>query len=386
MTRSAAGERGTNRADTDGWLARVRGDFPYRPGRVYLQSAGVGLPIPGAAAAAGQYYLEVASLGCDAQPAWHRPATSAKQRMARLLEVPVEDVGFFRNTSEIVNLVASSVKWCPGDEVVVLADEYPCNVLPWLQAEAAGATVVRVDPGGVHERQQHLLDALSDRTRIMSVSHVHPWTGTRLDLTPLGRACREVGALLVVDGIQALGATRVDLSHVDVYGAGVFKWLLSGFGTAIGVFRERARSMLAPAFRSYGNPPPSRSFEYAAPNIPGLYVLDATLGYLEELGWDRILERVDGLTSYVLEALERVGIAAITPREAHAGIVSVGVHDSTAVVEGLKRRGVDVSDKMGRVIVSPHFYNTDDDVDRFADALDAVLRAQECGRQKQPAR
>jgi cysteine desulfurase / selenocysteine lyase len=157
----------------------------------------------------------------------------------------------------------------------------------------------------------------------MSVSHVHPWTGVRVDLTTLGQACREVGALLVADGIQAVGATPVDLSYVDVYGASVFKWLMSGFGTAIGVFRERARSMMTPAFRSYGNPAPSTSFEYAAPNIPGLYVLDATLAYLDELGWERIYDRVDSLAAYVLKTLDERGIAAITPPDAHAGIVSI---------------------------------------------------------------
>lgn len=361
---------------TDAWLAHVQADFPYQTGRVYLQSAGAGLSIPGAAAAAGQYYLDTAAHGCDAQPLWHRQADSAKERVARLVDVPIEDVGFFRNTSEIINLVANSVQWRPGDEVIYLSDEYPCNVLPWGRAEAVGATVVPVDPGDVHHRQQRLLNALSGRTRVMSVSHVHPWTGVRVDLETLGRACREIGALLVVDGIQALGATPVDLSYVDVYGASVFKWLMSGFGTAIGVFRERARSMLTPAFRSYGNPAPSRSFQYAAPNIPGLYVLDATLAYLEELGWERIFARVDALASYVLEAVDGRGINAITPRDAHAGIVSIGVHDSTAVVEELQRRGVSVSDKMGRVIVSPHFYNTNEHIDRFADSLRAVLDGQ----------
>jgi cysteine desulfurase / selenocysteine lyase len=360
----------------DAWLARVRADFSYRAGEVYLQAGGAGLPFPGAAAAAGQYYRDVAALGCDAQPLWHRPVESAKDRVSRLLDVQIEDVGFYRNTSEVINLVANSVEWRPGDEVIFLADEYPCNVLPWRRAEAAGATAVAVDPGDPHQREQRLRAALSPRTRVVSVSHVHPWTGVLHDLTSLGQACREVGALLVVDGIQALGATRVDLSYVDVYGASAFKWLMSGFGTAIGAFRERARSMLTPAFRSYGNPPPSQSFEYAAPNIPGLYVLDATLAYLEELGWEQIFDRVHALAAYALEVLDRIGIAAITPRDAHAGIVSIAVRDSATVVAELAQRGVSVSNKMGRVIVSPHFYNTHDDIDRFAAALEAVLGTQ----------
>jgi selenocysteine lyase/cysteine desulfurase len=355
-------------------LARVQADFPYREGRVHLQSAGVGLPVPGAAAAAGQYYVDVAALGVGAQSVWHRPATRAKERMARLLGVPLEDVGWFRNTSEVLNLAAASVDWRPGDEVVVAADDYPGVLLAWTRAASAGATVVQVHPGAVHEREQRLLDALTPRTRVLAVSHVHPWTGTRLDLTRLGRACREVGALLVVDGIQALGATPVDLSHVDVYGAGVFKWLLSGFGTGVGVFRERARAMLTPAYRSYVNPPPSTSFEYSAPNLPGLYVLDASTTYLEDFGWDRVFARIDQLAGQVADALEGLGISPITPRDARAGIVTFAVDDSTAFVGALHDRGVEVSDKVGRVIVSPHFYNTAEHVERFAAAVRDVQR------------
>ncbi|MGM7669825.1 aminotransferase class V-fold PLP-dependent enzyme [Microbacterium sp. A93] len=358
----------------DEWQARVESDFAYREGWVYLQSAGAGLAFPGAAEAAGQYYRDVALLGCDAQPSWRQAATGAKQRTARLLGVSEEEVEFFRNTSEVINLAAASASWHPGDEVVVAADDYPCNVLPWANAEAAGVKVVRVQPTAPSTREQQLLEAITPRTRVVSVSHVHPWTGTMLDLNRLGRACRDVDALLVVDGIQALGAVPVDLSYVDVYGAGVFKWLMSGFGTAIGVFRERAREALTPIFRSYGNPAPSTSFSYAAPNFPGLYVLDATLEYLEDLGWPNIFARVEQLTGEVLTALDGIGVASITPRDVRAGIIALDhVGDSALVAHELRQRKISASDKAGRILVSPHFYNTPEDIARFAEALSDVL-------------
>ncbi len=357
----------------DEWLTRVTDDFPYREGWVYLQSAGAGLAFPGAAEAAGQYYRDVGRLGCDAQPEWHRPFVGARERSARLLGVPEEEVAFFRNTSEVVNLAAHSVAWRPGDEVVVFADDYPCNVLAWSTAEASGVTLRRVRADEPARREELLVEAITPRTRVVSVSHVHPWTGTMLDLDRVGRACREVDALLVVDGIQALGAVPVDLRHVDVYGAGVFKWLMSGFGTAIGVFRERARQQLTPVFRSYGNPAPSTSFSYAAPNFPGLYVLDATLEYLEGLGWPAIHDRVHRLTGEVLTALEGIGVRSITPPHARAGIIAIDVDDSTAVAQALQERRVSASDKEGRLLVSPHFYNTSEDVTRFAESLADVL-------------
>lgn len=374
MRRSGlATPRRVERDGADDVFAEVEKDFAVRDGWVYLQSAGAGLAFPGAADAAGRYFRDVAALGCDAQPRWRAEADGAKERSARLLSVPADEVGFFRNTSEVINLAANSVVWSPGDEVVVFADDYPCNVLAWTSAEQRGATIVRVRPRDPATREDDLLDAITPRTRVVCVSHVHPWTGVALDLTRIGAACRDVDALLFVDGIQALGAIPVDLTLVDVYGAGVFKWLLSGFGTAIGVFRERAREALTPIFRSYGNPAPSASFSYAAPNFPGLYVLNATLDYLEQVGWPWIHARVRDLAGSVISGLESRGIPVVTPMELRAGIVAIETPDSARVADALRERRVSVSDRAGRTLVSPHFYNSTRDIDRFIDALDDVL-------------
>lgn len=357
------------------WSEQIQKDFPYRDGWVYLQSAGTGLAFPGAAQATGQYYLDVARLGCDAQPLWQKPVASAKTRAARLLGVSAEMLGFFRNTSEVINIAANSIQLSHGDEVIVFSDEYPCNVLPWEQVTSeTGARLTKLSVAHAGEREDLLLEAMTTATRVVSISHVHPWTGTLLNLERLGKACREQGALLVVDGIQALGAVPVDLSYADVYGAGVFKWLMSGFGTALGFFGERAREHMRPVFRSYANPAPSSAFDYAAPNIPGLYVLDATLEYLEGLGWQHIYAQVDRLAGAAHDVLSDRGITPVTPPDRRAGIISFEWGQSAETVAAFYDQQVSVSDKMGRILVSPHFYNTDDCIGRFAEALDAVIK------------
>ncbi|HLS01426.1 MAG TPA: aminotransferase class V-fold PLP-dependent enzyme [Beutenbergiaceae bacterium] len=362
----------------DNWDQKVIDDFPYRQDWVYLQSAGAGLAAPGAAEAAGQYYRDVAHLGCDAQPMWHEPVTNATKRLSRLLSVPSEELGFFRNTSEVINLAANSFQWRAGDEIVVMADEYVCNILAWENAKHAGARLKQITPTTSAERENQILEAINPRTRAVNISHVHPWTGTMVDLNRIGQACREHGALLIVDGIQALGATPVDLTYVDVYGAGTFKWLMSGFGNAVGVFRQRAREQLTPIFRSYANPPPSTNFSYAAPNIPGIYVLDATLAYLEELGWQRIYQRVDAFAAQIIDVLVRHGIDPVTPPDQRAGIVSFDVQDSQAVAASFAARQVSVSDRANRTIVSPHFYNRAQDIDRFEHVLKSILAEESC--------
>ena len=351
------------------WLERTREEFPYLDGKIYLNSAGAGLAWSGQTAAVSRYYDGAARMGADGQVLWEEQGARTRERVARLLDVPLEDVGFYRNTSEVINLAANSIAWHAGDEVVVAKDDFPSVQWAWLTAEQAGGKVIRVDPVAEDLREQRLLDALTPRTRVLAVTHVHTLTGTRLDLTRLGRACREVGALLVVDGIQALGAIAPDLTYVDVYASAVFKWLLSGWGVGIGVFRERARAVLTPAYRGYRNAPPSSAMQYADPSYPGLYVLDATLEYLEGIGWPMIYERVDRLSGQVAEAVAEAGITAVTPASARAGIVSFRVDDPIGCAARLRDKTIHVMGKFGFIRISPHFYNTTEEIDRLAEAL-----------------
>ncbi|GGA61159.1 hypothetical protein GCM10011490_09180 [Pseudoclavibacter endophyticus] len=369
LDRSSAGRAGAREADIE---ARLREDFPYRDGRVYLNSAGAGLPWRGVAGVAAEHYAQIARLGADAQPQWHELAARTRGRVAAMLRVGVDEIAFLRSTTEVMNLAAASLDWSAGDEVVYPADDFPSVVLPWSSALAAGAHPIAVAVPDESSRTDALVDAITQRTRMVAVTHVNATTGTRVDLDRLGDACRAVDALLVVDGIEALGAIPVDLARVDVYGSGVFKWLLSGFGTAIGVFRERTAAHLTPAYRGYANPAPSPRFEYSEPNFPGLAVLDATLAYLDDLGWATVHERVRMLTDRVSDIVDSLGLDVVTPAS-RAGIFSFRVPDAAGLVARLSDRGIDVVAKQGLVRVSPHVYTSHRDIDRFERALaDAI--------------
>jgi selenocysteine lyase/cysteine desulfurase len=96
------------------WLERAREDFPYLNGRIYLNSAGAGLAWRGQTAAASRYYDGAARMGADGQLLWEQEGARSRERVARLLDVPLEDVGFYRNTSEVINLAANSIAWHAG--------------------------------------------------------------------------------------------------------------------------------------------------------------------------------------------------------------------------------------------------------------------------------
>ncbi|MFI5015853.1 MAG: aminotransferase class V-fold PLP-dependent enzyme [Hyphomicrobiales bacterium] len=348
----------------------IRQAFPMLAGCLYLDTASAGLSFAGQGAAASSFYDDAKSLGYEGRDAWREKAASVRRKLAARLGVEASDINFFGNTTEALNLVAHSIDWRPGDEVVFAADEFPSVAMAWHAAEAAGASIRPVPVASEAEREMRLVSALTPRTRVLAVSHVHPTTGTRLDLQRLGAACRARDVLLVVDGIQALGAVPVDLCDVDVYCSAVFKYMLSGFGLAVCSLRGRARSLLKPAFRGYANPSPSTSLQYAHVNYPGLYALDAALTFLgETVGWGVVYRRTEALMSRLAEGLSSHGVALAAPAGARAAIASFAVADAEALCRRLSEQGIFVALRGGLMRASPFFYNTQDEIERFVERI-----------------
>jgi selenocysteine lyase/cysteine desulfurase len=135
------------------------------------------------------------------------------------------------------------------------------------------------------------------------------------------------------------------------------------------VLSERLSAELKPTIRGYWNAPPSQSLRYGHLNYPGIYVLNASLSFMGSLGWDDVHARVMRLAAHTLSALKQRGFDVVTPDNAHAGIVSIRHASTSELVESLAASGVQVEDGAPYLRVSPHFYNNEEDIDRFLNAL-----------------
>lgn len=353
-------------ADT---TARARALFPYLERRVYLDTAAAGLCWQGHGAAVARFFDDVKSRGYDARPEWRALTERVRVRLAQWLGTAPQDITFVSNTTEGLNLAVHSLQFRAGQRVVLTEDEFPSVARIWPPAQQAGAELVRVKVTREDERQAALMAAVDERTQVLVASHTHSATGTTLDLDALGRHCRERGALFMVDGIQALGAVPTRLAHVDIYTSSFFKWMLSGFGIGILVTSARARQAMTPAWRGYANMDDAQTLQYAHANIPALYGLDATLDLLESFGWDAIHARVRALGEGLLAAADRHGLELVTPRAQRAGIFVIRAPDGEATRIRLAERGISVSARGAGVRISPHFYNTLEEVEHGVEQL-----------------
>jgi selenocysteine lyase/cysteine desulfurase len=356
-------------------LSRLRDPFPHLQNRIYLDTAAAGLAWQGHGAAVARFFDDVKSRGYDARPEWQAMTEKVQARLASWLGVATGDVTFVSNTTEGLNLAALSLQFEAGDRIVLAADEFPSVSRIWDAAGRAGAELVRVPIASEESRETALLSALDARTRVLVVSHTHSGTGTTVDLERMGELCRRRDVLLMVDGVQALGAVPTDLSHVDIYAASFFKWMLSGFGVGVLVTSARARALMKPAYHGYKNMEDPSQLQYAHVNMPAMYGLDATLDFFEHIGWETVHRRVRALGDHLVEIAAERRLDLVTPAAMRGGIFVLRCRDGEAVRQQLAARNISVSARGQGVRVSPYFYNTTEEIDQCLSALADLVKS-----------
>lgn len=348
-------------------VAKIRESFPFVKEAVYLNTATAGLSWKGLGEASARFY-NAKLRGICGQAQWSETSSRARGALAALLTVAPDRISFTGSATEGLNLACLGLPLSRGSRVAVAADEFPSVLQPWIILQQRGIEIVRVPIRSEPERTAALAAAAAG-VQVLAVSHVHWRTGTRVNLEQLAAACRPGGAWLIVDGVQAVGAVPVRAGLADAYCGSSFKWLLSGFGLGFMTLSERLAEQWMPPLRGYENEWPSRNPQYGHLNHPGICALDASLQLLAKCGWDTIFHRIAHLNEYLLERLLERDFTVLTPRTATAGIVSVRRGDAALLVECLARDSIFVADRDAIVRASPHFYNTEAEIDRFVTAL-----------------
>lgn len=317
---------------------------------------------------------------------------AARQKMGRLLGAPAQDIALLKNTGQGLALVADALALDPGDNVVSVDCEYPSVVYPWYAQAGRGieTRLVPCRPDGTFTVPD-VASRMDAHTRVLTLSWVQFSTGFRADLGAFAALAHAHGALFVVDVIQGLGVLPLNSEQLglDIVATGVHKWLLAPGGTgalyvaphALG--RMRLLNMGAAGVTDVAafDPlvftplPNAQRYEEGTPNGLGLFGLDAALGLIEDVGVDAITARVLALTGYAATQIERKGYQIASPRDdaRRAGILAFRhpAHENAAVLEALSAAHVSAAVRGGRLRFSPHFYNTEDDIDRAVDALPA---------------
>lgn len=369
-------------------------DFGPFDGRVWLNTAHQGaLPAVAAEAAAEaiQWKRDPRHL-TDARFA-EVPAR-LRRALGRVLEVPAKEVVLSNSSSYGLHLLANGIPWEAGDEVLLVRGDFPSTTLPWLGLERRGVTVRFIDPEGPVVSTADLGRHLRPATRLFCTTWVHSFTGYAVDARALGELCRSAGTLFVLNASQAVGARRARLGSVPVdavTGVG-FKWLCGPYGTGFCWVRpdlveelEQNRaywltmqsaaeleSEREPTFREMPGAPKYDVFGTA--NFFNFVPWAASLEYLLERGLD-VVEAYDaGLVERIVTGIDPDRFRLLSPASGPERSTLIFLSHrkpgrNAAVRDRLRAAGIEVALRRGRLRISPHLHNTEEEVDRFLAAI-----------------
>src|ERR1035437_9956103 len=364
-------------------------------GRVWLNTAHQG-PLPRSAVAAAVHAAELkAAPHRIADDDFRAVPERLRTLLAELVGASPDQIVLGNSTSHGLHLIANGLPWRAGDEVLVVAGDYPATVLPWLRLRDRGVTTTALRPASGPLTAGELADAITDRTRVCAVTWVDSFTGRALDLHALGTACRRAGVLLVVNASQALGARPLNVTStpVDAVVSCGYKWLCGPYGTGFTWLHPQLLARLRPqhaywlamqAGRGPDQMPETtlrddigvRAFDVFCPaNFLDVLPWTASLQVIADAGVDAIASHDQRLVELLLGGLDRDRYRLISPADGPSRSPLVVLEDADGngreLHERLAREGIDIAYREGNLRLSLHLFNTREQVDLTLTALHA---------------
>ncbi len=315
----------------------------------------------------------------------------ARERLARLMGADPGDIVFTSNTTHGMNIAVQGIAWRAGDNIVLPHREFPSLSYAMLHLKERGVEVRFAPFLGAGPSVDELMEHVDSRTRAVACSAIMWDTGYRADLESLGRRCVEKSCLLIVDGIQLVGAGQVDVkaARVSALATHGYKWLLSGFGVGALYVAPEVVDQISPTFIGSQSvdavpdtfdgqlnwKPGAARYQAGGGNRIGWAALATSLGLIEEVGIDAIAERNRTLAEHLYAGLSRKESVEIvsSPDPAHrAQIIAFTLASKerdAAMVKELDEQGIIVALRPLGMRASPNFYNTEEEVNRLLTAL-----------------
>jgi cysteine desulfurase / selenocysteine lyase len=369
-----------------------RTEFPWTGETIYLNNASVG-PLPERTRVALEAFNRKRAAPHQL-PDRDLVATLAESRrlVAQLIGGSPEEIALTINTGYGLSLAARALPLQSGDIVIASNREFPANVYPWMLLKDIGVTLeLAPTTNDGWPDEDHLIERLRDpRVRVLAVSLVQFSNGYTVDLARLSAATRAAGVYLVVDAIQAVGQIPVDLREtpVDLLACGAQKWLLSPWGSGFVYVRRELISQLVPAITGWmafeGTDDFSRLTEYSDTlrgdarrfeliTLPyqDFAGMNESLRLLLELGIPRIQRHLRSLHQPVLAWAADAGARIVSPTgDRGSGILCVAPRDLGSAFRALKAARVVCSMREGAIRLSPHAYNSQEDMGRVVEILE----------------
>jgi len=370
-------------------INEIRENFPVTKNLIYFDHAAVSPLHKGSKTALEEYTEHFLNLGIRNYEYWYNKSEKIRENFAKFISADKSEIAFIKSTSAGLSILANGINFQEGDNIIIPDIEFPANVYPWLNLEKKGVNVkfLNCEQGIIDlNKLESLID---EKTRVVSVSWVQFSNGYKTDLAKISEICRCKSNIygrkiyFCVDAIQALGALELNVSKTDIdfFAADGHKWFLSAEGAGFLYCNKNILDEIQPAtvgWRSVANPldftninfdleKSAKKFEEGSINLAGILTLGASLELFNKYGINNIENRILKLSKYACKLLEEKNIELITINKdfCRSGIVSFKTNNVDADFEKLLKQNIQLSKRGNFLRISPHFYNTEQEIEYF---------------------
>jgi selenocysteine lyase/cysteine desulfurase len=378
----------------------VRSEFPILESKIFLNHAAVS-PLPLRAAEAMKKFISdkvkaQSTQNVDLEP-WRNKILNSKSLFAKLIGAREEEIAYIPNTTFGLNMVAQMLPHKHDSNVVTNTLEYLSNVITWLKLGEKGVKVrfVKDDKGRVS--LDMLIEMIDDKTIAVAIGQVGWYNGFRHDLKAISEMIHEKGGFLVVDAIQSVGSMKMDVrgDGIDFLSCGTYKWLLGPQGAGFLFIREDLIEEFNPPIVGEKSLDPDivekniyemfdlyelrysrgiSKYEVVHMNDAAYVGAEESMRLILDFGIENVERKIKEIDDYLIEGLLEMGCELQTPideLERHA-IINFRAKNIDRIMNELTKNGIIVSQRMSGIRVSPHFYNTKDEIDKLLEILKAA--------------
>jgi kynureninase len=366
-----------------------RDEFPILSRKTYLNSCSLGALSHRALSRVNEFHEEWHDYGASAwYETWVGRLAELRGRVAGMVGTGDRNVALAASTSAALSVLASAFSYTKRNRIVLAELDFPTVAYQWMVRP--GVEIVRVpSDDGVSIDPQRMADAIDDRTAIVSISHVFFATGAIQRTEAIAEAARRHGAFFIVDAYQSAGQVPIDVTGLgaDALVTGPLKWLLGGPGLAYIYVSDEwlhqlrptitgwfaARDQFAFDIHHFEFRDDARRFELGTPALPTVHSALGGQEIIDEVGVAAVRARNSELTEHLLARLDDRGFRVRGARDPQlrSALVMIEHADPAAAVRRLADRDIIVDARPGYVRISPHFYNTPDELDLFVEVLAA---------------
>jgi cysteine desulfurase/selenocysteine lyase len=382
-------------------LDEVRGQIPLLSKNVYLDNAGAGPP-PISVHKAMQTFLDEWRDYGEKWDTWLLEIVKTREVFGQLIGAKVEEIANVPNVTSGLAAIASALKLKPASNVVVSELNFPTNVYMWHALQRRGqlsqVRVLRATNGEIPLAEYE--KAIDDNTVAVSLDYVSWINGCREDVQNITKVAHQHGALMLVDAFHAVGVLPVDVRKldVDVLTCGTYKWLMGPHGTAFLYVKHEVLDELNPSIvgwhgisdsvvaralskqDTFGRPfdltdvsiaKDATRFEWGTWPMIAVAGAKAAIEFTLKYPPEERAPTIERLTERLFKGLHRQGkkVTSPTGKDRRSGIVTVEVDNAGQVAKSLQEQNVIVAPRVNTLRISPHFYNTEQEIDMLLEKL-----------------